>query len=614
MSPGVIALAVGVVGGAAVLGNAVRHNIPIRRFLKYAALALIGGFLVTAIAYRFVPVLWLVLAAVPAALAWWLSEMFGARNYHRGALQQLLVARLKDVIPTWEGRSILIQWGGGGTGRADITEIKVGLPAKVLPTKVTPNVKNVIVDTVGGQWSVATKGTVLTWRRAVIVTDPKPVEALKDVLSDRECFGDGYRLKDDWKLTADGSAVENYRVSYSNGSAFAKTKQKQTGVERVLRQRIPVPSGSWMFEWDLVAAEMGAVRSAFEPIMYTPPIKHFVTSRQEAIDLYPTAEFLLGVYGDGSPVIWNPVAEGTPHCNTCGASGKGKTSWAHTLVAQAAALGWCVIIADFKLSKSFRGFLDWPNVHVLTNGLYSNIKTIYYVVEILNRRREQGGASSAISNDVPILFIMDEYAEFAMQMTKNVWPRFKQTGDPGIPPVLGEIDQLIIMAREFRIHIVTMLQKPSADFINTNIIFNSGKKFQVGNMEGSMSNVYWKDYDIGSSFPDVPGRGLVKDAETGVPAREVQVYYTPDPIKARKSEDFSVLTEMLPPASLYPRLAFDLPSPYDISQWDEIVTAPWELVAERPDLDPLSPHFRPQPIFTYNTLKDLDPASMSVER
>ena len=392
------------------------------------------------------------------------------------------------------------------------------------------------------------------------------------------------------------------------------TPQKRAGVERILRERIAVPSGSWMFEWNLPAAAMSARRSAFEPVMYTPPIKHFVTTREEAIELYPSAKFLLGVYGDGKPVVWNPVAEGTPHCNTCGASGKGKTSWAHTLITQAAAFGWCVIIADFKLGRSFRGFLDWPNVHVVTNGLYSNIKTIYYVVEILNRRRERSGESSVISDDVPILFVMDEYAEFAMQMVKNVWPRFKRQGDANQPPVLGEIDQLIIMCREFRIHIVTMLQKPSADFINTNIIFNSGKKFQVGTMDGAMSNTYWKDYDIGSSFPDLPGRGLVKDFADGVAAREFQAHYTPDPIKAHQASDLGVLAELLPPVSLYPRTVFDLPSPYDITQWAQIITAPWQLADERADLDPQSPRYRPQPIFTYDTLKEMDPASMSVKR
>ncbi|GAT07650.1 cell divisionFtsK/SpoIIIE [Mycolicibacterium novocastrense] len=612
MSPGVIALIVAAAGVVAVVVNASRHNVPVSRFVPYLVLAFVGGFITTAVAYLFVPVVWLLLAVAPGAAAWWLSEHVGARNYHRRSLRLLLAARLNEVIPGWEGRSLLIQWDGGHLP-ADVVEIKIGLPAKTSPAKVVPNIKAVINETVGGQWSIATKGTVLTCRRAVVVNDPPPLKHLKDVLSDRDCFGDGYRLKK-CDLTADNTAVESYVVGYSNGNAFAKTAQKRSGVETVLRERVPVPSGSWMFDWKLADAELEAVRSAFEPIMYAKPIKHFVQSREEAIDLYPKAEFVLGVYGDGSPVIWSPVAEGTPHCNTCGASGKGKTSWAHTLIAQAAALGWCVIIADFKLAKSFRGFLDWPNVHVVTNGVYSNIKTIYYVVEILNRRRAQSGASSVISDDVPILFIMDEYADFAMQMVKNVWPRFKGQGDPSQPPVLGEMDQLIIMCREFRIHIVTMLQKPSADFINTNIIFNSGKKFQVGNMEGPMSNTYWGNYDIGSSFPDVPGRGLVKDADSRLKAREFQAYYTPDPIKARKPKDLAILAELLPQKSLYPRVTFDLPSPYDITQWDQIVTAPWELADERPDLDPLSPYFRPQPIFTYDTLGDMDPASMSVQR
>lgn len=614
MSPGLIALLVAAIGAAVVLGNAVRHSIPLGKFGGYAALAFVAGFIVTAIAYRFVPVLWLVVGAVPGALAWWLSERFGARNYQRTSLQHLLVARLKDVIPDWPGRSLLIQWDGG-YDPSDIVEVKIGLPPKVLPDKVTPGIRTVLASTLGRQWSIATKRTVLSCKPIVVVKDPPPIESLKSVLADRECFGvGGFKLLDGWTLTPDGKAVETYKVAYTNGSAFAKTKEKPKGVERVLRKRIPVPSGSWMFEWDLAAAELSAVRSAFQPMIHTPPSPHFVTSIEEATRLYPKAAFELGIYGDNTPVVWNPVEEGTPHCNTCGASGKGKTSWAHTLVCKATALGWCVIIIDFKGSKSFRGFLDWPNVHLVSNQLYSNIKAIYYVVEILSRRRAIGGSSSVISDDVPVLVILDEYAEFASQMTKTVWPRFKPEGASGPPPILAEVDGLLLMAREFRMHIVTMLQKPSANNISTDVIFNSGKKFQVGNMEGAMSQVYWKDYDIGSSFPDVPGRGLVKDAETDVPAREFQAYFTPDPIKARKESDFAILSKLLPPVSLYPRVAFDMPNPFETTEWDQIITAPTELLDERPDLDPLSPLFVPQPIFTYDTLGRMDPTSMTVSR
>jgi len=610
MSPGVVGLIVGLGGACLVLGNAVRHSIPVGRFAKYAAVAFVGGFVCTAIFYRQIPVVWLLLSAIPAAGAWWLSERFGATNYHRASAQHLLVARLHEVIPDWKGnRSLLIDWGPGADPKG-IEEVKVALPAKVLPAKVTPGIKNILAETIGGQWTAAVKSTLVICRPASLVDEPKAVRHLRDVLSDPHCFGADYQLKAR-TLNDDESAIEDYLVSYGKGNAFV-TPQKRAAVERILRQRVPVPSGSWMFQWDLPTAEMGAVRSAFEPVMYSPPIKHFVASREEAAQRYEDSEFVLGEYGDGAPVIWNPVAEGTPHCNTCGASGKGKTSWAHNLLQQTAAAGWCNIVSDFKLSKSFRGFLDWPNMHVVTNGLYSNIKTIYYVVEILNRRRQDNAGHNGVSNDVPILFLMDEYAEFAMQMTKNIWPRFRGKNGPSVPPVLGEIDQLIIMAREFRIHIVTMLQKPSGDFINPNIIFNSGKKVQVGQMPGAMSNVYWGSYEVGASIPDLKGRGLVTDFADGVPAREFQSYYTPDPLKAHKVKELDVLAELLPPTSLYPRVVFDMPSPYDITEWEQIVTAPWELADERPDLDPLSPHFQPQPIFTYDTLKDLNPASMSV--
>jgi hypothetical protein len=614
MTPGIVALVVAGAGVAAVGANTVRHNVPLLRFAPHMAVAFVGGFITTAVAYLFIPVVWQFFAIAPGTAAWWHSEHISARNYRRRVHQLLMAARLKDVIPDWTGPSLRIQWAGPGSDLADIDEIKIALPAKVLPGKIIATVKVVVSETVGGQWSSSTKATIITLRRAASVNEPKAVKHLKTVLSAPNCFGTDYKLQ---KLPIlnekDDSIIDEYLVKYGNANAFV-TSQKQAAVQRILRKRIPVPSGSWMFKWDEARAEFLAQRSAFEPVMHGPPITHFVESCQEAAQLYPTSEFLMGVYGDGAPVAWRPVAESTPHCNTCGASGKGKTSWAHKLIQYAAANGWCVIIADFKLSNSYRGFLDWPNVHVVTNGLYSNIKTIYYVVEILNARRQANAGRSTISSDVPILFIMDEYAEFAMQMAKNIWPLFRKKNGPSQPPILGEIDQLIIMAREFRIHIVTMLQYPKADYINPNVIFNSGKKIQVGKLPGAMSNTYWGNYEIGDSIPDLAGRGLVTDFADGVPAREFQAYYTPDPLKARSKKDLGILVDMLPPVSLYPRVAFDLPSPYEFRQWDQIVTGPWQLATERPDLDPLSPHYQPQPIFTYDTLKEMDPTSMNVTK
>ena len=52
--------------------------------------------------------------------------------------------------------------------------------------------------------------------------------------------------------------------------------------------------------------------------------------------------------------------------------------------------------------------------------------------------------------------------------------------------------------------------------------------------------------DIGSSVPDLPGRGLVKDIADGVAAREFQAYYTPDPIKAHQASDLGALAAAAP--------------------------------------------------------------------
>ena len=608
MSPAVVGLIAAAAGVALILGNAMRHNLPAAKFGWYALAAALTGFITAVIGYRTLPVLWPLVAATPAAVGLWATNRFATTSYWRAAHRDLLVSRLKEAIPGWTGAALACSWAPRGGGVRDVTQVTIGLPTKTLPSKVAPAIRTVLAETLRDKWSIKTAGTIITAARVIDPPEPAAVKTLRKVLADPRCLGPGYALKVIMREPAN-TEIEEFSVKYRDGNAMVNT-QKREYIEKMLRERVATAEGSWVINWKLPADSMHVKRSAFRPMIKTPPPKQFLTRNPDIIKAYGSSGFDLGIYGDGTPVVWRPVDRDAPHANTCGETGKGKTSWAHTLITRATALGWCVIIADFKLSDSFNGFRDWPNVHIVSNGIYENIKTIYYVIEVLNRRRHDRIGKVSVDNDVPILFIMDEYAWFAMQVSKNIWPRFKGKNDPAVPPVLTEIDQLIILCRQFRIHVVTMIQKPSSEYINPNVIFNSGKKFQLGWMPGAMSTPYWGVFEIGQRVPAIIGRGQVNE---GADIREFQAYYTPDPLKARTDDDLARLAALMPPTSLYPRVVFELPDPYDITEWEQIVTAPWRLADERPDLDPLSVHYRPPRLFTYDTLKDMDPASMSVK-
>ena len=195
MSPAVPGLIVAAASAALILGNAMRHHIPAAKFAWYAVAAALTGFIAGAIAYRTLPVLWPLVAAAPATAGLWATNRLGTISYWRGANRELLASRLKEAIPGWAGTALVLSWARRGSRTRDVTQVKIGLPAKTLPSKVAPAIRTVLAETLRDKWSIKTAGTIITAARVVDPPEPAAVKKLRKTLADPRCFGPGYGLK-----------------------------------------------------------------------------------------------------------------------------------------------------------------------------------------------------------------------------------------------------------------------------------------------------------------------------------------------------------------------------------------------------------------------------------
>lgn len=605
------------VGGAAAtfitsVGAARNRQVPARPILKFVIPAALATLLLTPALIRGVPVLGLALACLPGFLAYRAAVKYSAVTYPRAVTAGLLESRLKSVIgEAWSRRAMGVNYESASSGEAeDVCEVIVQLPRNVLPSRVSEQCRTVLTETLGRKWTGSVKGTLLTFVPKVEVEDPKALKHIKTVLLDRSGLGvDGTIEVNIWD--EDGEISEwTGRASSSMGNLIAK-RERQQEIERTVQARIPIANGSWAFSWDVTDVPTVVVRrSAFRDIIYLPVPEHFVTSREEAAALYPKMSFGIGVYPDGRICTRTPVKE--PNGITTGSTGKGKTTHLHVECVQFTAWGGIVIVLDGKFSDSFIGFMDWPGMQIVANDMYSAIRVIYFVAEMLSRRQEGGRSGDfPIDDNLPVLFIVDEYQDFVKRLQTEVWDIYKGDEDgPNTCPAITLLERFPQMIRQFRIHMDTGTQKPEAGNISANIVFNSDKKSQWGQMTGAQSNAFWGEYNIGPSVPPIAGRGLMKTLE-GDP-EYVQGYYVPDPAKAKTREDFELLAKLMPPVTLHKRIVFEMPDP-EIATWEDITKAPWHFAEDRPDLDPLSPDYNPPAFIKYNTFRDLNPATMDVE-
>ena len=397
---------------------------------------------------------------------------------------------------------------------ADVAKAVIKIPRAVLPSKIIDRCKEVLTETLSGakkkKWKVSIDDTVITFTQKVEVQDPPAVKHLKSVLQDNRALGADVRIEvNEWDDNGQ-IAVFTGKASKSLANVVA-SRHRQIYVEGLVHTRIPITDGSWVVSFDVTGVPTMTVRrSAFRELILKPAPERFMQSREEAAQDIPTPCSGWGC----TPMAGYARAHRSRSLTlTTGSTGKGKTTYLHNELIDAAAWGFIIVIVDGKFSDSYIGFRDWPGVQVVANDMYTAIRTIFYIAEMLSRRQDGGRSGEfPVDNNTPVLFIVDEYADLVTRVQTEVWSIYKAKDKdlPNLCPAITILERLPQMIRQFRIHMETGTQKPDSKRISQNIIFNSDKKSQWGDMTGAQSQAYWGDYNTGPSVPPIAGRGIIK--------------------------------------------------------------------------------------------------------
>lgn len=555
---------------------------------------------------------WVVVWLLTAALAAWSALEHITHTYPRRAVTHLLRERLATVLGSdWSGL-VTVNFDEANTAESAATT----LPAKIVPSDIAPRLRTVLGETLSGSWTVSAKGTAIEARRQIIEPDPPALKNLKDILFSPKAFTNRASVpRKQFNVDAETGEITSFTVKYDPDIANDLVLgQRRRRIEDLIRERLDAGAGTWVFDWNPVERTFNVRRSVFESKIYhrPNPAQRFVT-RSEVIDNYPHIRLPLGIDEFGQRVEWSLVGKGTPHGVIMGATGAGKSSQLHTILTGAAEAGVCVIVADFKCDTEYDGFRDWPNMHLVAQDTYACLRAISYVEELMTQRKRGGKTpKGAPGAGVPILFIVDEYAVFSEKLRSEIWPEFRGKSDsplPSTPPSITSMGSLYREGRSMGIHILSAIQRATANYFDAEFKHNAPLKIQVGNVDGTTSQNFWDDFDIGQTVPvQSPGRALVKSPQGFV---HYQGFYTPDPAKASSADELACLEALMPSTRLYSRALFDMPDATVIDLWDQVASAPLVSASERPDLDPLSERYNARRIVRRDTISGvIDATSM----
>lgn len=577
------------------------------QFIPLAAFITIATTALTTITYLFSPLLWVLVWIAALAAATPLAILKLARTYPRQRIEKLLTERIATVLGKDWNKRISITFAKDNTA----TKVIVIIGAAMIPSDVTPRLKAVIAETLSGQWKTSTQGTRVTVNRIVVRPDPPRLRDLKAILCGPKAFTSTAKVFDH-HITEDGE-VHGFAVKYDEAVASGiALGYRKRDIQRLISERIdPGEGNSLSFDWDTKLRVCTVKRSVFKSRIDNPLAVPVAYSIEDALRIYHDLEIPVGEDELGNQVKWSPRK--LPHVLLVGQTGTGKSSTGSVLLEDTTLAGFCIIVADFKGDTEYNGWRDWPNVHLVAQDFYSCLRAIAYAHEIMDRRRSGVAAlAGAPPDNVPLLLLVDEFTV----CTKNLDPLWRQFRNadkslPPSPPTIEAVGSIKREGRSLRVHEVDALQRATADNIPREFVFNSPFTIQCGRSDSVTSFNLWDDSDVGQQVPvGVPGRALTRGPNGFV---QFQGYYVPDPAKATSERDLAALAAMRPPVSLYPRMVIDMPDADKIERWDQIATAPIVPAESRPDLDPLSPEFKPRRVFRVDTTsKTIDAASMQL--
>lgn len=574
-----------------------------------AAVITVVTSIVTTAAYLFAPLWWALvwIAALAAATPVVVAKL--TRTYPRRRLRALLTQRLATVLGAEWTKKVSITFTPSNLA----TVVTTSIPPERIPSETTPRIKTVIAETLSGTWTTTTKGTRITATRKISKPDPPALRRIKNVVCSPKALTSTAKVTH--YDTTDDDQVLACTVKYSPDIAhsIALGYRKRDTQKLICQLLDPGPGNSWSFKWETHDTTFTMRRSVFaDRIDHTPPAPT-AHSLAEAAHIYPDLEIAVGVDELEQPVTWPLVGKALPHGLFVGLTGSGKSSTIMTVVTAAARAGMCIIIIDFKCDKEYNGFRDWPNVHLVTQDIYSNLRAVAYVEELMNRRKDGGNTpKNAPPPNTPILLIIDEFT-VCTKLLDSMWPQFRKDDQslPKNPPTINAVGSIYREGRSMFVHGISALQRATADNIPAEFKYNSPFKAQLGNADSTTSYNLWDNAEAGNTIPiGVAGRGLTRGPNGFV---QFQGYFTPDPAKATTDRDRNILDALRPPVALYPRVLVDMPHADNIERWDEIITAPIVSADSRPDLDPLSPQFQPRRTYRTDTTSSvIDAASMQL--
>lgn len=367
-------------------------------------------------------------------------------------------------------------------------------------------------------------------------------------------------------------AVERFKIRFdATAAARLLSEHKRGRVEKEWTDLLNPDSGQLRFVWDLLAYECTVFTVVF-------PARADNPGGILDLGLREQRRIAWGVDELGATVSW-PVNEEAHALVMKRQTGAGTTVLARTIAVNAALAGFEVVVADFDFTDEWDGLLEWPNVSLVGRDLHSSLRAIEYVGQELKRRNEVGGPHT------PLLLVVHQVDKI-VQLLRG---REDLIGSRDVPSVCATLMRLMLLGRVPDVHVLCTSDGRPPSFV----IPNSGHCIQVGPMDQWGSHVLWNGYAEGWKIPrSTRGRAMVR---TDDGFRTAQAYFTPDP--RRDAERFGDLIGSLRPASsLYERLVFDLPDADKITSWEQLAATPVVQAADRPDLDPLSPAYRPRKV------------------
>lgn len=261
------------------------------------------------------------------------------------------------------------------------------------------------------------------------------------------------------------------------------------------------------------------------------------------------------------------------------------TVLAHVLLVGAARYGWPIWVVDGKAIE-FLGFRSWPNVQVVATTIEQQVSTIHRAAALMEHRYQLIVQGQASEDDFePLLVFIDEWADFRANLM--AWyAALKVKGDPGKPVVLEKVASIARKGRSSRVHLIFGTQRPDAEYFGGDMRDNFRARASTGRLSPQGAMMMWQDPSTGTTVPrGCRGRATtINDANRAV---EIQVFFTPDPRKARGSEH---LDSLRPTVTQHERYLIMPAEPSGDSArpsyWD-VAAAKWALASDHPELDPV---------------------------